>query len=245
MNGNGRQRFAVMAELGIEESVSLSLLGMPEISRQEFDDQSEARSEAARRAINQSPHSFDDLSKNDLFVYPVGDISVIAVSGLTEQEESPSTGGVDKMLDRLSDSSSDYFAPPELEYESVDELEQSIKDAATSLPVKYEQMFDEQVIKDNLKEVCLFLILLNDGGMSGQDLIDAIWKLFGCRLSPGTIYPKLNELAEDGVCVKTELVRTKEYDVEDEDAVYQRLSRSADKHLGLGFLFHVASTEDR
>jgi DNA-binding PadR family transcriptional regulator len=68
-------------------------------------------------------------------------------------------------------------------------------------------------------------------------------RFFGTRLSPGTVYPTLHELDEEGVLEMRELVRTKEYFINDEAAVEERLEAAMKQHLTLGFVFQRALEE--
>jgi DNA-binding PadR family transcriptional regulator len=64
--------------------------------------------------------------------------------------------------------------------------------------------------------------------------------VFDTRLSPGTLYPQLHELEDEGLLTVQELVRTKEYRVDDEEALAERVTAAAEQHLALGLFFHAA-----
>lgn len=74
---------------------------------------------------------------------------------------------------------------------------------------------NDRLVKAYLDEVLVILINARDGAC-GQDLIQDLYRL-GCGLSPGTIYPHLHELADDGVLDMHEQRRTKQFEVADHD----------------------------
>lgn len=103
--------------------------------------------------------------------------------------------------------------------------------------------FDEDVVKENLSELLVLLIALRDGETHGKGLMGDLARLFDARLSPGTLYPKLHDLEEDGVLEKQELVRTKEYRVDDVDESRRRIEAAMRQHLALGLFFELALQE--
>ncbi|QLD87615.1 helix-turn-helix transcriptional regulator [Natronomonas salina] len=103
--------------------------------------------------------------------------------------------------------------------------------------------FDEDLVKYSLDELLLVLILLRDGETHGKGLMADLSDLFDARLSPGTVYPRLHDLEEDDVLEMHELVRTKEYRIEDHDEVRARLETAMTQHLALGFIFSEALEE--
>jgi hypothetical protein len=100
---------------------------------------------------------------------------------------------------------------------------------------------DESVVKGNLDAVLLALVATQEHDTHGKGLMETLATVFGAEFSPGTVYPSLHNLEEE-VCVETrELVRTKEYAIDDTDASRRRVDAAARQHLLLGaFLQQVA-----
>ncbi|PSQ33040.1 PadR family transcriptional regulator [Halobacteriales archaeon QS_9_70_65] len=80
--------------------------------------------------------------------------------------------------------------------------------------------------------------LFTDG--HGQQLIEDLSEEFDTRLSPGTVYPRLHDLCDEGLLEQRELVRTKEYEISDEEAAQELVSESARQHIALGLAFQAA-----
>ena len=102
---------------------------------------------------------------------------------------------------------------------------------------------DDGLVKESLPELFMLLVGLRESDTHGKGVMKDINRFFGTRLSPGTVYPALHELDEEGVLEMRELVRTKEYFVNDEAAVEERLEAAMKQHLTLGFVFQRALEE--
>jgi hypothetical protein len=102
--------------------------------------------------------------------------------------------------------------------------------------------FDDEIVKQNLDEILIALISLRDG-THGKALIDDLSRLFDAELSPGTVYPRLHDIEGDGVLAMHELVRTKEYSVDDDDAAKSQIERAMYHHLALGLFLHDSLDE--
>jgi hypothetical protein len=100
--------------------------------------------------------------------------------------------------------------------------------------------FDEDLVKQNLDETLLMLITLRRSGTHGKGLMDDLACLFDAHLSPGTVYPQLHQLEDEGLLQMHEKVRTKEYHVGDDEGVRARLERSMHQHLALGYAIYLA-----
>ena len=103
--------------------------------------------------------------------------------------------------------------------------------------------FEERTVKENLEEILLVLIAHRSSDTHGKSLMGDLTAIFGTRLSPGTVYPQLHELEAAGALRVQELVRTKEYQVEDEQLLKERVSATMEQHLALG-LFLQATLEE-
>jgi hypothetical protein len=103
--------------------------------------------------------------------------------------------------------------------------------------------FRESVVKENLDEILLLLVAHRSSETNGKSLMSDLAAVFDTRLSPGTLYPQLHELEDEGLLQAQELVRTKEYRIDDEDALAERVTAAAEQHLTLGLFFHAALEE--
>jgi len=101
-------------------------------------------------------------------------------------------------------------------------------------------------VKDNLAAILLTLVWRRQGHAetNGKALMDGLATTFGARLSPGTVYPCLHELAEEGILAVQERVRTKEYGIADPDAAAARIEREMHQHLALARLFAATLDDD-
>jgi DNA-binding PadR family transcriptional regulator len=59
-------------------------------------------------------------------------------------------------------------------------------------------------------------------------------------LSPGTVYPRLHELCDEDVLEQRELVKTKEYTLDDAEAAESSVAAAARQHLALGMVLRAA-----
>lgn len=103
--------------------------------------------------------------------------------------------------------------------------------------------FEEELVKDSLDELLLVLVALRDGETHGKGLMEDLSQLFDARLSPGTVYPRLHELEEEDILEMHELVRTKEYRIDDFEQAHTRIESAMAQHLALGFVFYSALEE--
>ncbi len=103
--------------------------------------------------------------------------------------------------------------------------------------------FEEDLVKNSLDELLLVLVALRSGETHGKGLMEDLAELFDARLSPGTVYPRLHDLEEEEVLEMHELVRTKEYRIDDAEAARARIEAAMAQHLALGFVFYSALQE--
>ena len=102
---------------------------------------------------------------------------------------------------------------------------------------------DDGLVKGSLSELVVLLVGLRESGAHGKGIMEDVDRFFGTRLSPGTVYPTLHDLDEEGVLEMRELVQTKEYFVGDETAARERLETAMRQHLALGVVFEHALEE--
>ncbi|MUV86051.1 PadR family transcriptional regulator [Natronomonas sp. CBA1123] len=103
--------------------------------------------------------------------------------------------------------------------------------------------FDEELVKNSLDELLLVLVAMRDGDTHGKGLMEDLSQVFDARLSPGTVYPRLHELEADDLLEMHELVRTKEYRIDDDEDTRTRIEDAMQQHLALGFVFYSALDE--
>lgn len=136
---------------------------------------------------------------------------------------------------------------------SVDQLRRELEDSADggrrSAEVLSEVVgslseepfeFDEETVKQSLDELLLLLVAVGDGDTHGKGLMEDLSTLFGADLSPGTVYPRLHELEEQELLRMHELVRTKEYRLDDSDVARERIEEAMRQHLAMGSFFRAA-----
>ena len=120
--------------------------------------------------------------------------------------------------------------------------EQVLSSVMETLAVEESFAFDDEIVKQNLDEILIALISLRDG-THGKALIDDLSRLFDAELSPGTVYPRLHDIEGDGTLAMHELVRTKEYSVDDADGAKSQIERAMYHHLALGLFLHDSLEE--
>jgi len=157
------------------------------------------------------------------------------VPGRPEKSEADREGGVTvEMLYReLSGENSSVEEP-----ESPERLLEAVSDA---LFPESRVDLDESVVKGNLEAVLLALVATQDRNTHGKGLMETLSTSFGAEFSPGTVYPCLHDLEEDGCLETRELVRTKEYAIHDDELSRDQIKVAAQQHLALGaFLKRVS-----
>ncbi len=102
---------------------------------------------------------------------------------------------------------------------------------------------DDGLIKESLPELLVVLVGLRTSDTHGKGIMEDLNRFFGAQLSPGTVYPTLHDLEEEGLLEMRELVQTKEYAIDDHDAVRSALQDVMSQHLALGLVFRRAIEE--
>jgi hypothetical protein len=155
------------------------------------------------------------------------------VPGRTETSDKKGSVTVDMLYRELSGQSSTVEDPA-----SPAQLLDSVSDAL--FPESRVEL-DESVVKGNLEAVLLALVATQDRNTHGKGLMETLSTSFGADFSPGTVYPCLHDLEEEGCLETRELVRTKEYAVHDDDLSREHIQAAAQQHLALGaFLKRVS-----
>lgn len=101
----------------------------------------------------------------------------------------------------------------------------------------------ESAVKTNLDEILLLLIAHRTADTNGKNLMGDLAAIFSTRLSPGTVYPQLHALEEGGALSVHELVRTKEYRIQDEAVLAERVTLAMEQNLVLGHFFRAALSD--
>lgn len=139
---------------------------------------------------------------------------------------------VEQLYQELDDVESATEGP---ETSQSDELVGSVTD---SLFPERSFRFDEALVKNSLDELLLVLVAMRESETHGKGLMEDLSELFDARLSPGTVYPRLHDLEKEDVLEMHELVRTKEYRLEDSAESRSRVESAMCQHLALGFVFY-------
>lgn len=103
--------------------------------------------------------------------------------------------------------------------------------------------FDEDIVKHSLEELLIALVAVNDSNTHGKSLMEDISLVFDSRLSPGTVYPALHALEEDGTLEQHKLVRTKVYDIGDSEMSMKRLEETMKQHLSVAMTLYSVLQE--
>jgi hypothetical protein len=116
----------------------------------------------------------------------------------------------------------------------------SIASTADRSLIPEEFTFSEERVKGSLADLLVMLAGVRSSDTHGKQLIEDLDEQFDTPLSPGTVYPRLHELCDDGVLDRRELVRTKEYIINDPEQARATIAASARQHLALGLAFKAA-----
>lgn len=103
--------------------------------------------------------------------------------------------------------------------------------------------FEREQVTDNLEALLVALVALRAGDTHGKALMDDLVRVFDTSLSPGTVYPRLHDLEDQNLLERRELVRTKEYALDDPAAARDRLRGAMEQHLALGLFLRAALDE--
>jgi len=118
-----------------------------------------------------------------------------------------------------------------------------VEETATTLHGERTLSIDEGLVKQALPGLLTALVRLRADESHGKGVMDDLEEYFDADLSPGTVYPVLHELADEGPLSVHELIQTKEYSVEDSGAAREQLAAAMGNHLALGLVFRRALEE--
>lgn len=114
-----------------------------------------------------------------------------------------------------------------------------VADVETSLFGAGDFEFEEPYVKSSLDELLLSLVALRDSDTHGKQLLDDLAQEFDTILSPGTVYPRLHDLCDENVLEQRELVKTKEYTLDDATDAESTIANAARQHLALGMVLRA------
>ena len=103
--------------------------------------------------------------------------------------------------------------------------------------------FEETHVKSSLDELLVSLVALRSADTHGKQLLDDLAQEFDTILSPGTVYPRLHDLCDEAVLEQRELVKTKEYTLDDAETAHDNVAEAARQHLALGMVLRAALEE--
>jgi hypothetical protein len=127
--------------------------------------------------------------------------------------------------------------------ESGTPVSEAVSEVEVSLFGEESFAYEEDHIKSSLDELLVSLVALRSADTHGKQLLDDLAEEFDTMLSPGTVYPRLHDLCEEGVLDQRELVKTKEYVLDDADSARSNVAAAARQHLALGMVFRAALEE--
>lgn len=104
------------------------------------------------------------------------------------------------------------------------------------------QDIDNKLVVTQLDDILLVLIAVRNGGC-GKELRQDIRRLFGVDLSPGTVYPHLNDLEEDGVLGVKELSRQKVYYIADEESASEAIESAVNQLFAASLVLRSLMTD--
>lgn len=104
--------------------------------------------------------------------------------------------------------------------------------------------FDKSYIKQDLEEVVLSIITM-EGMTHGKGVMEALSEWFDSEFSSGTVYPSLHDMEGRGMLERHDLVRTKQYDIADEEAALDRLESAMDQHRTMAAFLEAVLANSR
>ena len=107
---------------------------------------------------------------------------------------------------------------------------------------EYLQQIENKHVIAQLDEIILLLIATR-GKASGKELCQDLQRLFGADLSPGTVYPRLTDLREDGLLDMHELTRRKVYSIADSEQIDEHVAQGMDQLLTFSLVLKLLTVE--
>lgn len=104
--------------------------------------------------------------------------------------------------------------------------------------------FDKSYVKHDLEEVVLGIIA-TEGMTHGKGVMEALSEWFDSDFSSGTVYPSLHDMEGEGMLERHELVRTKQYDIADEERALGRLESALEQHRTMAAFLEAVLANSR
>jgi hypothetical protein len=124
--------------------------------------------------------------------------------------------------------------------QDADDVTAALSAALQTLFGDEEFQFDEEMVKANLESILVTLVALQEQGTHGKALMGDLATLFDAQLSPGTVYPSLHDLEDQDVFRMHEMVRTKEYRIQNDERAREIVAEAMYQHLAMGLFFQQA-----
>jgi DNA-binding transcriptional ArsR family regulator len=100
----------------------------------------------------------------------------------------------------------------------------------------------DAIVTEHIDEILLLLITVRDGAC-GKELLQDLRRLFGADLSPGTVYPHLNDLAVEGILEVQKLSKRKVYRLSDPEGAFTRVDHLVDQLLLFSLVLKAVRTD--
>lgn len=114
-----------------------------------------------------------------------------------------------------------------------------VSEVEASLVDSEQFSYERAHVLSSLDEVLVSLVALQNGAPHGKQLCDTLAEDLDMTFSPGTIYPRLDDLCEEDTLKRHELVNTIEYTFDDTEKARSDVAAAARQHLALGLLFRT------
>lgn len=136
-----------------------------------------------------------------------------------------------------------HIAPAEADDTASDQAEELLDAIEATVAPDADLHFDQGVVKQSLDEMLVVLIALRSREAHGKALMEDLSRLFDSDLSPGSVYPRLHEMDDDGILEMFELVQSKEYRIDDREQAVAMATAAARQHLAVGAFLHAAASD--
>lgn len=147
----------------------------------------------------------------------------------------------DPDTDNVADEIACILARSEIDSETEAELvDQTIQCALNATAA---DEIPRGITKTSLPALLLALIEIRENEHHGGALLEDLERGFGQTFSPGSVYPVLHDLHDDGLLEARERVKTKDYRFRDREAAYKRIEDVAEQHAAMARFLHAALEE--
>ena len=123
------------------------------------------------------------------------------------------------LLDEATDQAEQHHDDPSPQLAPSASSAPASRGDAPPAGVRLERSFASEYLDE-----LIIAVLFRCEEANGMDIIREFTHRFGVQFSPGTVYPHLHSLEEEGVLARRECVQTKEYRIDDPEAARARLT---------------------